>query len=151
MSSSAMVKRLVRHEQVATSIGAHAMGFIDGASLGLVIVDVSPGADTDAIEAEVAAELEQFLQTGPSAELLEAVKAHAERAWLSALASGEERADLISHYTLLHDDPHYINTALDRLLAIPLERVHESARTWLRPEHRVCVAYLVEDTSEEAA
>ena len=154
LASSPMGTRLVRREQVATSIGAHAMGFVGGSSLGLVVVDIAPGQDADSVEAEVAAELGRFVEEGPRAELLEAVQAQEERSWLSALASGEDRADLISQYTLLHDDPGYINTALDRVLAVSRDEVRDAARTWLRPEQRVCVAYLASDDSgegEEAA
>ena len=148
LASSPMVTRLVRREQVATTIGAHAMGFVDGSSLGLLVVDVAPGHDADAVEAEVAAELARFVEDGPSAELLESVKAQEERSWLSALASGEERADLISQYTLLHDDPEHVNTALDRVLAITRDEVRAAARAWLQPEQRVCVAYLTSGSGE---
>ncbi|MGA8046357.1 MAG: pitrilysin family protein [Dermatophilaceae bacterium] len=151
LTSSPMVTRLVRREQVATSIGAHAMGFVDGSSLGLVVADIAPGHDADRVEAEIAAELTRFAETGPTPELLEAVRAQAERGWLSALASGEERADLISQYTLLHDDPGYINTALDRFLAIGPAQIHRAAQEWLQPEHRVCVAYLSRDAHAEGA
>jgi len=149
LASSPMVTRLVRREQVATTIMAHSMGLIDGSSLGLVVVDIAPGQDADAVEAEVATELGRFVEEGPTEDILEAVKAHAERTWLSALAGGEERADLISQYTLLHDDPDYVNTALDRLLAIGPEAVHCAAREWLRPQHRVCVAYLASESPEQ--
>ena len=148
LASSPMATRLVRREQVATSIGAHAMGFVDGSSLGLLVVDVAAGQDADAVEAEVAVELARFVEEGPSADLLEGVRAQEERSWLSALASGEERADLISQYTLLHDDPDYVNTALDRVLAIGGDQVQAVAREWLRPEHRVCVAYLASEPGE---
>ncbi|KAB7746199.1 peptidase M16 [Nostocoides sp. F2B08] len=151
LTSSAMVTRLVRREQVATSIGAHAMGFVDGSSLGLVVADIAAGHDADRVEEEIAAELTRFAESGPAPELVEAVRAQAERGWLSALASGEERADLISQYTLLHDDPQYINTALDRILAIDASQVHRAAREWLRPQHRVCVAYLSRDADAEGA
>ena len=153
LSSSPMVSRLVRREQVATSIGAHAMGLVDGSSLGLLVVDVAPGQDADAVEAEVAVELARFVDAGPSPQLLEAVRAQEERSWLSALADGPDRADLIGQYTLLHDDPAYLNTALDRILAISAADVQAAARAWLQPEHRVCVAYLAtaSGAGEEAA
>ena len=54
---------------------------------------------------------------------MEAALAQSERAWLSALASQEERADLVSHTTLLHDDPGYVNTYLDRLGQLTHEQV----------------------------
>ncbi|MDO5501588.1 MAG: pitrilysin family protein [Actinomycetia bacterium] len=148
LASSPMVRRLVRREQRATSIGAHTMGFIDGSSLGLIVADVVPGEDAAALEDQIAHELAAFVEHGPDPQLLESVKAQSERSWLSALAGGEERADLISHYTLLHNDPGYINTGLDRLLAITVEDVHRAAQQWLAPEHRVCVAYLAEASRE---
>ena len=151
MASSPMISRLVRREQVATSIGSHTMGLIDGSSLGLIVADVAAGADTDRIEAEIAVELARIVQDGPRPELLESVRAQTERAWLSELASGDERADLIGQYAMLHNDPGYINTALDRVLAITLDEVHRAARTWLQPESAVCVAYLAAAEDEENA
>ena len=74
-----------------------------------------------------------------------------------ALASQEERADLISHHLLLHDDPDVVNTHLDRLRAGAAEQVVQAARQWLRPESRAVVAYLVagtdfdSDTTEDVA
>ena len=70
-------------------------------------------------------------------------------AWLSSLASQEERADLICHYTLLADDSRYINTLLDRVGAIGRERVRSAAAAYLQPRSRAVVSYLVEE--QEAA
>ncbi|MCA1782378.1 MAG: M16 family metallopeptidase [Dermatophilaceae bacterium] len=148
LASSPMTTNLVRREQIATSIGAHAMGFVDGSSLGLLVVDIAPGQDAAEVEDKVAAELARFVEEGPSEELLEAVKAQEERSWLSALASGEDRADLISQYTLLHDDPGYLNEALDHLLAVTRDDVRAAAQQWLQPDHRVCVAYLANGSGE---
>ena len=49
------------------------------------------------VEAAFVEELEGFLADGPTEVELEASLAQSERSWLSALASQEERADLISH------------------------------------------------------
>ena len=131
----------------------------------LALAGCSGSADPAASSADPAADFvtpgKLTIATGQSAyepsvyddDLLESVKAQAERGWLSALASGEERADLISQYALLHDDPGYINTGLDRVLAATVDEVHAAAREWLAPEHVVCVAYLAtgEQEEEEAA
>ena len=77
-----------------------------------------------------------FLEHGPTEVELEASLAQSERSWLSALASQEERADLISHHLLLHDDPDVVNTHLDRLRDVTAEQVVDAARRWLRPESR---------------
>jgi zinc protease len=140
---SRLVQRLVRREQVANAVQAHAMGLVGGVSLGVVVIDVADGVDPDDIEGRALEELDRFAQEGPTEAQLEAARAQAERSWLSAVASQEERADLISQHVLLHDDPQFINTYLDRLLAVTGEEVRQSAATWLRPESRAVVAHLV--------
>lgn len=149
LATSRLVRRLVRREQ--TAIGAHATawGFVDGSSLGFVVLDVAPGVDTRGVEEAFVEELTTFLEDGPTDVELEASLAQSERSWLSALASQEERADVISHYHLLHDDPEVVNTHLDRLRALTRDDVLAAARRWLRPESRAVVAYLVEDDASD--
>lgn len=149
LSFSPLEQHLVR-QQRANAIDVGAMGFVDGVSLGLIVVDVAEGVHTDELEEEVCAELVAFAEAGPTPEQMEAVRAQAERAWLSALAAKDERADLISQYTCLHDDPEYVNTFLDRLRTITPEAVQAAAQTWLRPESRAAVVYRAA-AQEEAA
>ena len=65
----------------------------------------------------------------------------------------EERADLISRYALLHDEPEGVNTHLDRLRAVTADQVTDAVDRWLRPEHRATVAYLsaADDAGEAVA
>ncbi|MBR7743797.1 insulinase family protein [Phycicoccus sp. BSK3Z-2] len=151
LASSRLVRRLVRREQTAVGAHAAAWGFVDGVSLGFVVVDVAPGADAEAVEAAICEELVRLASDGPTDAELEASIAQSERSWLGALAGQEERADLLSRYALLRGDPHVVNTHLDRLRAVTAEGVAEAAGRWLAPEHRAVVAYLVrEDAREEA-
>ncbi len=143
LSTSRLVQRLVRTEQAATSLSAHAMGFVDGVSLGLLSIDVANGVDPADIERAVCEELDRFAAEGPTAIELESSMAETERAWLSSLASQEERADVISHHTLLDDDPQFINSFLSRITAIGPEEIRRAAATWLSPSSRAVVAYLV--------
>lgn len=142
LTTSRLVQRLVRREQVANAVQAHGMGFVDGSSLGFVMVDVAEGADPDAIEAAVVEELARFADAGPTPVELESALAQSERSWLSALAGQEERADLLSQYALLHGDPTLVNTFLDRLGSITAQDVQAAASQWLRPEHRAVVRHL---------
>ena len=48
LATSRLVRRLVRREQTALGAHATAWGFVDGASLGFVVLDVAPGTDPDA-------------------------------------------------------------------------------------------------------
>ena len=117
------MQRLVRREQVANAVQAHSMGFVDGVSLGFIVLDIADGQDADDVEARALEELERFSKEGPTAVEMESALAQAERSWLHALASQEERADAISQHVLLHDDPQFINTYLDRLTATTAEQV----------------------------
>jgi zinc protease len=150
LATSRLVRRLVRREQTALGAHATAWGFVDGASLGFVVLDVAPGSDPGQLEEDFVEELTAFLEQGPTGIELEASLAQSERSWLSALASQEERADLISHHLLLHDDPDIVNTHLDRLRGVTAEQVVAAARRWLRPESRAVVAYLVQDDGSDA-
>ncbi len=142
LSTSRVGTRLVRTEQSAHRVDAHAMGLVDGSSIALISVDVAPGEDPAGVEERVGEELDRFADEGPTPEEMEAVLAQAERAWLSSLASQEERADTISHTTLLHGDPGAVNTHLDRLARVSADDVTEAARTWLRSTNRATVAFL---------
>lgn len=142
LASSRLYRRLVRRDQVATSIQAAAWGLVDGVSLGFVLADVARGVDPETVERAICEELELLADEGPEPRELEAVLAQAERSWLSALGALDERADLISGSVLLHDDPQYVNTLLDRLGALTAQDVRDAADRWLRPSARATVAYL---------
>ena len=140
---SRLVQRLVRREQVANTVQAHALGLAGGVSLGFVVVDVADGADSEEVEQAVLEEMGRLAEEGPTDVEMEAVEAQAERAWLSALAGHDQRADLISRSTQLFDDPDDVNTFLDRVRAVTADEVHVGARDWLSPGRQAVVAYLV--------
>lgn len=145
LNSSRLNQRLVREEQVATSLHAHAMGFVDGVSLGLISADVADGVDPAVVESAILEELERFAREGPTEIELESALAETERSWLSALASQEERADLICHYTLLAGDADYVNTFLGKVTAVTADEIRGVSAAWLRPESRAVVAYLAQE------
>jgi zinc protease len=151
LASSRLVRRLVRSEQVAHTCHATAWGFVDGVSLGMIVLDLADDADPAAVEESVLEELRRFAEEGPTPEELEAAVAQTERSWLRSLASQEERADHISQYALLQGDPGLVNTFLDRVRAVTPEQIRAAAAERLRPEQRAVVAYLADTATEEVA
>jgi len=145
LATSRLCQRLVRREQSATSVSAHAMGFVDGISLGFIVIDVADGVSANAVEAAACEELARFVQQGPTAVEMESAMAQTERSWLSSLASQEERADHICHFATLQGDSGYINTFLDRFAQVTPAQVQQAAADWLRPQSRAVVAYLKSD------
>ncbi|MCH8613626.1 M16 family metallopeptidase [Arsenicicoccus dermatophilus] len=142
LSTSRAYTRLVRREQLATSVQGLAWGLVDGVSLGLITMDVAEGVDAADAEQALCEELERLAQDGPTEVELESVLAQSERAWLSALASQAERADAICGHAALHGDATFINTFLDRIAAITPQQVQQAAREYLQPRNRAVVAYL---------
>ena len=151
LASSRLMRRLVRRDETATSVGGWTMGLVDGVGLGALTIDVTPGADAEAAEAALCEELARFIEEGPDAAEMESVVADTERAWLSSLASLDERADHISQYTLLHDDPDYINHFVDHVRAVTPDDVRAVAGRWLQPESRAVVRFLAQSDAEAAA
>jgi zinc protease len=145
LATSRLYRRLVRREQIATSTSAHAMGFVDGNSLGFIVIDVAVGFSADEAEAAVCEELVRFAAQGPTEIEMESAKALTERGWLSSLANQEERADHICHHATLQGDTGYINTYLDRLGEVTAAQVQQAAASWLLPQSRAVVAYLKQD------
>jgi predicted Zn-dependent peptidase len=145
LATSRLCQRLVRREQSVTSVSAHAMGFVDGISLGFIEIDIAEGFGADDVEAAVCEELVRFAEQGPTEIEMESAMAQTERGWLSSLASQEERADHICHAVTLQDDSGYINTFLDRLAEVTPAQVQQAAATWLQPQSRAVVAYLKQD------
>jgi predicted Zn-dependent peptidase len=151
LSSSRLMERLVRTDETATSVSAWTMGLVDGVSLGLIAVDVANGADPERVEATLNEELSRLIDGGPDEAEMESVIADTERAWLSSLASIEERADHISHHALLTGDPAYVNAFIDHVRAVTPEQVRAAAERWFHPEARAVVRYLVDTEAEVAA
>lgn len=133
--------RLLRREETASGVHATALGLGGGTSLGLVVLDVSDGVDPAIVEAAVHEELEALAAGGPLEAELEASRADTERSWLEAMASFDERADLLSRATSVHGDPGQVNRYLDDVLEVTGEQVRAAAARWLAPTAAATLRY----------
>lgn len=149
LSSSRLVRQLVRGSQEALAVNATAWGLVDGASIAFLSVDVASDAETAAVEHHVLTELDRLGREGPVDDEVEATLAQNERGWLSSLAALDERADVISHSTLLQDDVSFVNTHVDELLAVTGEQMREAAASFLRPEQCALVSHVRGQTEKE--
>ena len=157
---SRLHRRLVRDERIAQDVAAFTLGFIGGASITAGWATVRPGVDVARVEAGFLEELERLGREPVSEDELVRAKALIEADELGALQRVEERADRLSMYALLFDDPDLINRQLGRYLDVTAERIREVAGAVFRPDNRVVITYLpempladeaVEPASEEVA
>ncbi len=141
LSVSRLHLRLLRHDETASGVHASALGLADGTSLGLLVLDVADDVDPAVVESAVHEELEALARTGPSAAELEASRADTERSWLEALASFDDRAELLSRATAVFGDPTMVNRYLDDVLDVTAERVRAAAARWLSPRAAATLRY----------
>jgi zinc protease len=155
---SRLHRRLVRDERTAQDVALVPLGFVGGASIIAGWATVRPGVAIEAVEMALHAELERLGREQITDDELARARALIETEELGGLSRVEERADRLSMYATLFDDPDLINRMLPRYLAVTAEQIRSVAADVFRPDNRVVLTYLPElppaDTAaatEEAA
>ena len=149
---SRLHRRLVRDERIAQDVALVPLGFVGGASICVGWATVRPGVPVERVEAALHEELDRLAHEPISADELARARALIETEELGGLSRVEERADRLSMYATLFDDPDLINRMLPRYLAVSAERIQEVAAATFRADNRVVLTYLPElPTAETAA
>ncbi len=142
--SSRLHQVLVRERRLLAFAGAHPLPLIGGNSVGLIQLRGLPDRGVDDGVQAALEQVERLATDGPNQDELDRVKAQFGREWLMDLARLDTRADLISAFTVLHDDPIRVNTRLVELTSITAAQVRDAAATLLRPDQRAELIYRVE-------
>jgi predicted Zn-dependent peptidase len=156
---SRLHRRLVREERTAQDVALVALGFVGGASICVGWATVRPGVAVEGVEAALLEELERLGREPISDDELARARALIETEELGGLSRVEERADRLSMYATLFDDPDLINQMLPRYLAVTAEDIRSIAADVFREDNRVILTYLPElapadsasETDEDAA
>jgi predicted Zn-dependent peptidase len=141
---SRLHRRLVRDERIAQDVALVALGFVGGASVCAGWATVRPGVPVERVEAALHEELDRLAREPISDDELARARALIETEELAALSRVEERADRLSMYATLFDDPDLINRMLGRYLSIMAEQIQAVAADVFRPDNRVVLTYLPE-------
>lgn len=141
LAISRLHRTLVRELESCTSVSASVLGLVDGASIGYLGADIAPDHRPESVEQTILEALTRLADEGPTEVELHASKADTRRSWLEAAASVEERADLISKDTLLHQNPHRLNGYLERVGAVDAEAVRSVTREWMAPSQRARIVF----------
>ena len=141
---SRLHRRLVRDERIAQDVALFTLGFIGGASLLAGWATVRPGVTVERVEAALLEEIERLATDPVSTDELARAFALIEADELGALQRVEERADRLSMYATLFDQPSLINEMLPRYLAVTPEAILEVAAATFRPDNRLVLTYLPE-------
>ena len=145
---SRLHRRLVRDERIAQDVAVMTLPFIGGASVCVGWATAKPGVDIATVEAAYLEELEKLAAEPPTDDEMARAKALTEADELGSLARVEERADRLSTYATLFDDPGLINTMLPRYLAVTAEQIRDAARGVFRADNRVVLTYVPKPPGE---
>jgi len=146
-------RRLVREDRLAQDAAFFSMGFTGGASVSAGWATARPGVDLETLETAYWEELERMTTELVSDDELERAKALTEADELGALMRVDERADRLSMYATLFDDPGLINRMLTRYLAVTAEDIRRVCADVFRPDNRLVLTYIpvAAAPAEEAA
>ena len=148
---SRLDRRLVREERLAQDVAMFSLGLVGGASITAGWATARPGVDLVRLEAVFWEELSRLATDSPSADELERAKALTEADELGALQRVEERADRLSMYATLFDDPDLANRMLPRYLAVTAEQIRGVCAEVFREDNRLVLTYLpAEQTAGDA-
>ena len=135
--NSLLYRRLVRDEQVATSVSAFYFGRQLAGQL-FVMVDVKPGQPLEKVEKLLNEELAEFAQSGVSADELRRIK----QSEFASLVKGLEKiggfggkTDILARSQFYYDDPGALVKGLEDYARVSASDVQDVAEKWLRPEH----------------
>jgi zinc protease len=150
---SRLHRRLVREDRLAQDAAFFSMGFTGGASVSAGWATARPGTELDVLEGAFWEELERLTTELVTEDELDRAKALTEADELGALMRVDERADRLSMYATLFDDPGLINEILPRYLAVTADDIQRVCADVFRPENRLVLTYVpaVAETGEAAA
>ena len=148
--SSRLHRRLVRDERIAQDVMIGTLPAVGGASVILGYATVRPGVDPAVVESAYLEELAKLAAEAPSEDEMGRARALTEADELGALSRVEERAERLSMYATLFNDPGMVNTILARYLAVTAEQIREIAQAVFRADNRVVLTYLPTAIGAEA-
>ncbi|HWD07700.1 MAG TPA: insulinase family protein, partial [Actinomycetota bacterium] len=142
---SRLYSRLVRETQLAQDVGLGPYEWVGGASLLLGWATAADEDEVEALEAAFTETVDTLAADPPTPDEMARAWATVEREELDALQRVGERADRLSMYAALFDDPGMMNRRLPALLDVTAERAAEAAGAILTADNRVVLRFVPSD------
>ncbi len=140
-----LYRTLVREQQVAQDVVAYSFPIVVGSAMMVMWATARPGRTGEELEDALSTQLASLQHAG-DADVQRAVHL-LETDRLNELQRVDERADQLSMYTQLFDQPERINTEVQRIRAVTPERVRAFAARFLGPDNRVVLHYVPEEAA----
>jgi zinc protease len=148
--ASRLYRALVREQQLAQDVTTFAFPVIGGAAIFTIWATARPGVAHEKLETALWGEVDRLTADGPTGDELERVRNLHAAGVESSLERISERADRLSMYACLFDEPERINTEVTRYEAVDGGRVREAMSASLRPDNRVVLIYVPAESPESS-
>jgi len=149
--ASRLYRVLVRERQLAQDVTVFPFPIVGGASMFTLWATARPGVDPAQLEAAVLGEVDRLAADGPSDDELERVRNLHASAVESSLERISERADRLSMYACLFDDPERINAEVSRYLAVDAGRIRAAMSSTLRADNRLSLTFVPAQAGAEGS
>ena len=140
--ASRLYRTLVREQQLAQDVTSFAFPEVGGAAVFALSVTTRAGIRPEVLEAAMWTEIDRLTAQGPTDDELDRVRNLYAAEVEASLQRVGERADRLSMYAFLFDDPERINTEVSRYRGVDAARVREALAVSLLPSNRVVLTYL---------
>ena len=148
---SRLHRALVRDRQIASDATAFTFDLPKGSDLLVVDVTARPGIDAEALESEVAREIDTLHADGVDATEVERAVALIETDFISSMQAAGDRADKLSLFATYFGDPRLLNEQVDRYRSVTAQHVNAFARSRLGRDNRASLLYLPREDDTERA
>ncbi len=133
---------LVRRGQIAQDVVAFPFPIVGGASMFALWSTARPGVAPEQLESALLAEIDRLATDGPGDDELERVRNLHAAGVASSLERVAERADRISMYTCLFDEPQRLNDEVPGYLAVTADDVRAALAPVVLAENRLVLTYV---------
>jgi predicted Zn-dependent peptidase len=140
--ASRLYASLVREQRLAQDATVFVFPFVGGATMLALWVTARPGVTPEALEAALHVELDRLAADGPTEAELERVRNLNAAHTAAALERISERADRLSMYTCLFDEPERINEEVARYARVAAADVVAALGETVRRDNRVTLTYV---------
>jgi zinc protease len=138
--ASVLYRTLVRDRQIAQDVVTYQFPIVVGASMMVVWATARPKVKIDDVDRALTEQMESIANTDDAD--VERAIAMLEAQHLTDLQTVDERADQLSMYATIFDDPGRINTELDRVRAVTSGQVRAFGERYLQQNNRAVLHYV---------
>jgi zinc protease len=143
--ASRLYRALVREQQLGQDVSTFAFPEIGDAAIFVISATARSGIGPEVLEMAMWSEVERLTAQGPTDDELDRVRNLYATGVAADLQRIGERADRLSMYASLFDEPERINTEVSRYVGVDADRVREALAVSLRPDNRAVLTYLPAD------